>query len=128
MSLAVLNHGVIHPIEPLPSDWEDATQLVVEKSVPLSRNGAKSPTEAQTVPGSSTQDVTWTAQKNQKRCELVDKEIGGILTADEQAELEQLQTEMLAFRRKVAPLPLDDLRQLHRELLSRAGDQAHEKA
>ena len=35
---------------------------------------------------------------------------------DERAELERLQDEMLAYRRKVAPLPLEDLRQLKREM------------
>ena len=69
-------------------------------------------------------DTEWTDEKNQRRCELVDKEIAGTLAADEQIQLEQLQAEMLAYRRKVAPLPLDDLRELHQELLRDAGDQS----
>lgn len=43
--------------------------------------------------------------KNNRRCDLIDKEIAGTLSSDEQVELEQLQTEMLAYRHKVAPLP-----------------------
>jgi hypothetical protein len=31
---------------------------------------------------------------------------------------------MLAFRRQIAPLPLNDLRELHQELLRRAMDKA----
>jgi len=28
---AVLRHGIIQPIDPLPSDWTDGQELVVEK-------------------------------------------------------------------------------------------------
>ncbi|MGH8646842.1 MAG: hypothetical protein ACREX4_21235 [Gammaproteobacteria bacterium] len=64
----------------------------------------------------------WTDKKNQRRCELVDKEIEGTLSPAEQVELEKLQTEMLAYRRNVVPLPLDKLRELHQALLREAGD------
>ena len=50
--------------------------------------------------------MTWTNEKNQRRCLLVDKEIDGTLSPTEHAELEQLQSEMLAYRRKVAPLDM----------------------
>lgn len=32
MPKAVLEHGVIRPIEPLPSDWRDGQELRVEKA------------------------------------------------------------------------------------------------
>jgi hypothetical protein len=64
----------------------------------------------------------WTEEKNQRRCDLVDKEIDGTISAVEKVELDQLQTEMLAYRRKVAPLPLESLRELHQELLRQASD------
>ena len=38
-------------------------------------------------------------------------------------ELDRLQAEMLAYRHKVAPLPLAELRKLHQELLDQARDQ-----
>jgi len=63
-------------------------------------------------------------EKNERRCELIDKEIAGDLSDDERRELERLQGEMLAFRRQIAPLPLNDLRELHQELLRRAMDKA----
>lgn len=63
------------------------------------------------------QEANWSEQKNVRRCELVDKEIAGNISATEQAELDRLQSDMLAYRRKVAPLPLDDLRELHEQLL-----------
>lgn len=34
---AVLRHGIIQPIDPLPSDWADGQELVVEEP---QRNGA----------------------------------------------------------------------------------------
>ena len=62
----------------------------------------------------------WTDEKNRRRCELIDKEIADAITETEATELAALQREMLEFRRKVAPLPLADLRNLHHELLNRA--------
>jgi hypothetical protein len=59
----------------------------------------------------------WSDAKNLRRCELVDKEIDGVLTEQEARELAELQDEMLAYRRQVAPLPLEDLRALHQKLL-----------
>ena len=70
-----------------------------------------------------TDATTWTDEKNRKRCDLVDKEIAGTISSAEQTELRRLQAEMLAYRRKVAPLPLQDLRALHQELLRDAGDE-----
>jgi len=55
----------------------------------------------------------WTNEKNQRRCALVDKEIEGTLSAKEEIELEKLQAEMLAYRRKVAPLPIEKARKMH---------------
>jgi hypothetical protein len=62
----------------------------------------------------------WTEAKNARRCELIDREIEGLLTADEASELTRLQQEMLRHRRRVAPLPLDDARRLHQQLLEQA--------
>ena len=68
----------------------------------------------------------WTEEKNQRRCDLVDKEIDGTISAAEKVELDQLQAEMLAYRRKVAPLPLAGLRELHQELLRQASNKTTE--
>jgi len=53
---------------------------------------------------------TWTDEKNARRCDLIDKEIDGRLTLQEAVELARLQSEMLAYRRRVAPLPIGDAR------------------
>jgi hypothetical protein len=59
-------------------------------------------------------------EKNARRCALVDREIDGTLTPEEAVELEVLQQQMLRERRRLAPVPMDDLRRLHQELLSKA--------
>jgi hypothetical protein len=50
--------------------------------------------------------MSWTEEKNARRCDLIDKEIDSVLTASEMAELNTLQSEMLEYRRRVAPLTL----------------------
>ena len=60
----------------------------------------------------------WTDAKNDRRCELIDKEIEGTLLPAEKRELEELQSQMLAYRRKVAPLPLKEAQRLHQHLLN----------
>ena len=62
----------------------------------------------------------WTDEKNARRCILIDREIDGTLTPEEAVELHRLQREMLQHRRRVAPLPLEDARKLHQELLAQA--------
>ena len=51
---------------------------------------------------------------------LIDKEIDGTLSVGETVELHMLQREMLAHRRKVAPLPLTEAGELREELLAKA--------
>jgi hypothetical protein len=71
--------------------------------------------------GSATADNgEWTDEMNSRRCDLIDKEIEGTITLDEVQELHALQQAMLRYRRRVAPLPLEDARRLHQELLRKA--------
>ncbi len=60
---------------------------------------------------------SWTDEKNQRRCDLIDLEIAGQLSDEERQELTILQDEMLQYRRKVAPLPIEELRELHARLM-----------
>jgi hypothetical protein len=73
------------------------------------------------VRGKST-SVEWTEQKNIRRCELIGREIDGVLTPEEVVELRQLQDEMLRYQNKVAPWPIQAARQLHQELLKKAAN------
>lgn len=75
------------------------------------------PTSASTQEPETSNGTEWTQEKDARRCELIDGEIEGTLTADEQTELDQLQSEMLAHRRAVAPLPIEAARKLHAELM-----------
>lgn len=45
MPRAVLKNGVIYPVEPLPSDWSDGTELSVEKTAPPPNETRKSRTD-----------------------------------------------------------------------------------
>lgn len=76
---------------------------------------------AGTVPANG--DETWTEAKNQRRCDLIDRKYTDGLGPAEAVELARLQEQMLRHRQRVAPLPLEDARRLHQELLSKAAAQ-----
>ena len=65
-------------------------------------------------------DGEWTEAKNERRCDLIDKEIDGVLTPAEAVELQWLQKAMLKYRNTIAPLPIAAVRKLHDELLAKA--------
>lgn len=65
-------------------------------------------------------EETWTDERNARRCELIDRKYTGGISTAEMAELARLQDEMLRHRQRIAPIPLDDARRLHQELLTRA--------
>ena len=54
----------------------------------------------------------WSDAKNDRRCELLDKEIERMLLPAEACELEELQRQMFAYRRKLAPLPLREAQRI----------------
>jgi hypothetical protein len=62
----------------------------------------------------------WTEADNTRRCELIDRKYAGSLTSREAEELTELQQQMLRYRDRVAPLPLEDARRLHQDLLAKA--------
>jgi hypothetical protein len=62
----------------------------------------------------------WTEAKNARRCDLIERKYAGTLSPTEAVELAQLQEQMLRYRQRVAPLPLEDARRLHQELLAKA--------
>lgn len=53
-----------------------------------------------------------TESENHRRCELIDKEIDGTLSLAELDELKSLQIKMLAYRRRMAPLPINELQKI----------------
>ena len=68
----------------------------------------------------STDEEDWTDAKNARRAELIKRKHTSGLAPAELVELAGLQEAMLRYRQKVAPLPLDDARRLHQDLLARA--------
>ena len=65
----------------------------------------------------------WTDEKNERRCDLIDKDIEGTILPFEKRELDELHRQMLAYRRKMTPLPLREAQRLHQELLKKAAEQ-----
>jgi hypothetical protein len=65
-------------------------------------------------------DPEWTPADNQRRCDLIDKDLDGLLTPDERIELEALEGRLDRYVNVVAPLPLEPLRKLHDQLLEKA--------
>jgi hypothetical protein len=65
-------------------------------------------------------DREWTNAKNNRRCELIEKELDRTITPDEAIELEDLQEQMLRYRHRVAPLPLARAGRLLAELEEKA--------
>lgn len=63
-----------------------------------------------------TADCNWSEAKNARRFLLIDKEIAGTISADEQRELQGLQQAIDEYFRRVAPLPLAEARALHEQL------------
>lgn len=75
-------------------------------------------------PSNGTTDAEkWTEEKNTRRVTLIERKHKDGLSPAEHVELVGLQEEMLRYRRKVAPLPLEDSRRLHQELLARVAAQ-----
>ena len=62
-------------------------------------------------------EAGWTDEKNRRRCELIDRKYDHGLNSAEEAELALLQDALYCFIDQIAPLPLDEARSLHQELL-----------
>jgi hypothetical protein len=67
----------------------------------------------------SAQPSEWSEEKNARRFELIHKKFDLGLTAEETGELALRQAQMLQYRNRVAPLPLDDAPKLLGELLAK---------
>ena len=76
----------------------------------------------------STDVDEWTSDKNQRRCDLIDADIDGIITPEGRLELEVLTEEMRRHVDRVAPLPLEGARRLLRELRALAAAKRAETA
>ena len=108
----------------IPLDSQDEAVKRFILSVPIDAEGSVLELNGQPVAclvppvteNGESSDTPWTDEKDERRCDLIDREIDGKLTPAEAMELHRLQREMLRHRHKVAPLPLEDARKLHQEL------------
>lgn len=64
-------------------------------------------------------EAMWTEARNARRCELIDNEIQETISEEERQELKALTKQMRAYRRHVAPLPIEGARKLHQQLLEK---------
>jgi len=98
------------------------------KSLPLTPEGSvvemNGKSVARVLPAdaiaNNSETIEWTAELNERRCNLIDRKYTTGLTAEEESELATLTAAMRRFVDRMAPVPLDDVRKLHRELLEKA--------
>ncbi|MCA9206507.1 MAG: hypothetical protein KDA59_25815 [Planctomycetales bacterium] len=69
--------------------------------------------------GYSPDEGEWTDAKESRRRELIDKDIAGSITSDEKGELAVLDRQGNDHYDKIAPRPIEGVRQLHQELLQK---------
>ena len=69
--------------------------------------------------GASHLPEEWSEEKNNRRCDLIDRQIEGNLSPEERIELDDLQRQAIAYRDLMVPLPTEGARRLHRELLAK---------
>ena len=65
----------------------------------------------------------WSAEKDARRCELIDKKIQGTLQAEESREFAELQRQAVEYFDRVAPPPIEGARRLHERLLKKMQEQ-----
>ena len=80
---------------------------VLTKAVEVDQSGS----------GGGQNDGDWSDEFNDRRVELIDKDIEGNITTEERVELAVLQRKAVAYRDRVAPLPIEGARRLHQQLL-----------
>jgi transcriptional regulator with XRE-family HTH domain len=61
--------------------------------------------------------IVWTESRNARRCELIDRKVQDVITAEENDELERLQCALRQYIDRVAPLPMEGAKRLHAQLL-----------
>ena len=68
--------------------------------------------------GANGDDSQWTQAKDDRRCELIDREIVGTISVTERAELAVLQKMAEQHFDEIASPPMEQALQLHKRLLS----------
>jgi hypothetical protein len=110
--IAVLSHpdedhlrGLFESFNRLPQ--AHSPTVLLTKAMGLDQSGS----------GDDPKDGGWSDELNERRIELIDKDIQGNIRAEERVELAELQRKAVAYRDRVAPLPIEGARRLHQQLL-----------
>jgi hypothetical protein len=108
-------------------DAGDESVMRFVPSLPTDPNGTQLRVNGKTLfrvfpvsPSDRTAEPDWSDDQNTRRCLLIDKEVGGTITAAEAIELEDLQDQLRRYRREVAPLPLAETRRMLEDLERKA--------
>jgi hypothetical protein len=106
------------------ADLYDRVATLFEIDNPLRQMGRPAPDvggAARRTPEGAAGDPSelWTEEKNDRRCELIDKDIEGTISESEELELERLQERFHEYLDTVAPPPMEGARRLHQELLDK---------
>ena len=94
--------------------------VAAEEKPAVEMNGLRVHFVVQPILNNGHRNDSWTPEKNHRRCDLIDQEIDGTMTLVERVELADLTQQMRRFVNKLAPLPIDEVRKLHAELLAKA--------
>jgi len=109
---------ISHPDEdPFRGVAEQIGQLLSKHSLTLLLTEAVE--GDQSAGGNGANNGAWSDELNERRIELIDKDIQGTITTAERGELAELQRQAVAYRDRVAPLPIEGARRLHQQLLER---------
>jgi len=99
--------GLSELISQLPQ--AHSSTVLLTKAMELDQSGS----------GDGPNDGDWSDELNERRIELIDKDIQGNITTEERVELAELQRKAVAYRDRVAPLPIEGARRLHQQLLEK---------
>jgi hypothetical protein len=119
---AAMTHVSIDPQPEAVKQFFESLALTPEGSV-LEMNGRAM---VRMLPAEGVLDANrtteWTPALNERRCDLIGKKFTAGLTPAEEAELATLTAGMRQFIDRVAPVPLEEVRRLHQQLLEKAVD------
>jgi hypothetical protein len=110
--VAVMTHPDQDPLRALSEQIRQLSQAH-SSTVLLTKAMELDPAEG----GDGPDDGAWLEGFNERRIDLIDKDIQGNITTEERAELAELQRRAVAHRDRVAPLPIEGARRLHQQLL-----------
>jgi hypothetical protein len=74
------------------------------------------------VSGSSQESGPWTDERNARRCDLIDRQIEGTITAVEIQELDELQTQLRRHLEQSTPFDMAGAQRIHQQLLQKKRD------